>query len=195
MEVPIYIDGESVGKLVIEEKGLMTAFTAQIDGRQELVRLAVFGGGQEGYLGVMLPEDGSLVLRKKLSRAAMAGFPARIEYAAPSGGGDTGPRRESEEEPAREAEPPAEKEQPGDEKAASPEMEADAVHAFDPVPHTVQEPPSGELLWFSAPDGSLSAFDGERMLVALPADNPRVPKGAERVVRNIDGREYIVFSR
>ena len=55
-------------------------------------------------------------------------------------------------------------------------------------------PEEGEL-WYSSPDGSLSRFDGERLLVALPADRPRVPDWAKGVLRRISGREYVVFPR
>ena len=44
-------------------------------------------------------------------------------------------------------------------------------------------------------DGTLSAYDGRRLLVALPAENARVPRGAESALRYIAGREYIVFPR
>ena len=56
-------------------------------------------------------------------------------------------------------------------------------------------PPAAGELWYSAPDGSLSRFDGERLLVALPSENVRVPEWARGVVRRINGREYVVFPR
>lgn len=52
-----------------------------------------------------------------------------------------------------------------------------------------------EITWFSAPDGTLSTFDGKRLLIALPTDNISVPKGSEGMLRRINGREYIVFPR
>ena len=54
-------------------------------------------------------------------------------------------------------------------------------------------PPSADevLLWFSTPDGVLTAFDGRRSLIAVPADGITVPEGLRR---KIDGREYVVFT-
>jgi len=56
-------------------------------------------------------------------------------------------------------------------------------------------PECGDTLWYAAPDGTLSTFDGQRLLVAMPADGISVPKGSEGVLRRINGREYIVFPR
>ena len=52
-----------------------------------------------------------------------------------------------------------------------------------------------DVLWYSAPDGVLTTFDGRRMLVAIPADAPNLPRGAETVLREIDGRPYLIFPR
>lgn len=52
-----------------------------------------------------------------------------------------------------------------------------------------------DVLWYSAPDGVLTTFDGRRMLIAIPADTPNLPRGAETVLREIDGRPYLVFPR
>ena len=49
--------------------------------------------------------------------------------------------------------------------------------------------------WYSAPDGVLTTFDGKRMLIAIPADTPNLPRGAETVLREIDGRPYLIFPR
>ena len=51
------------------------------------------------------------------------------------------------------------------------------------------------VLWYSSPDGTLSRFDGRRLLVALPSENVRVPDWAQGVVQYINGREYVVFPR
>ena len=158
--------GHRAGTLRVEKKGLLTVFDAVMQPTGELVRLSVYGGGHEGYLGVMAPEDGALHLRRAISRAAMKGFPEEIEYAGVSGGA-------------------AEREIP----AAEPEgTEAGETGSSD-VDDT------DDLLWFSAPDGTLSAYDGRRLLVALPAENARVPRGGPAAVRYIAGREYIVFPR
>ena len=61
----------------------------------------------------------------------------------------------------------------------------------------VQPEPDGALdvLWFSAPDGTLSTFDGHRSLIAIPADTPQRPRGADGLRREINGRQYLVFPR
>lgn len=129
-----------------------------------MLRLSVYGGGREGYLGVMSPAgDGRVALRRSLSRAALRGFPERIEYAAPSG----------------EAAPAPKPEKPAPEPVSEPEPEP--------------EPEDG-LIWYSSPDGTLSAHDGRRLLVGpCPADDARVPAWAGDVVRYINGRKYVVF--
>lgn len=76
---PIWIDGETVGKLTVHAAGGRTAFSAVCRPMEGVVRISVYGGGREGYLGVLAPENGALTLEKSLSRAAMREFPAAIE--------------------------------------------------------------------------------------------------------------------
>lgn len=166
----IVIEGHRAGTLSVERKGLLTVFDGTAQDTGELVRLSVYGGGREGYLGVMTPDGGALHLRRALSKAALRDFPAEIEYAGASGGA---------------AAPEVEKRQPV--MSAEKKDEEDAA-VFD-------SDGTDDLLWFSAPDGTLSAYDGRRLLVALPAENARVPRGAESALRYIAGREYIVFPR
>lgn len=67
-----------------------------------------------------------------------------------------------------------------------------------PAPPQAQKsaPDDGlDVLWYSAPDGVLTTFDGKRMLIAIPADTPNLPRGAETVLREIDGRPYLIFPR
>ena len=67
-----------------------------------------------------------------------------------------------------------------------------------PDPPQVQKPAPDDgldVLWYSAPDGVLTTFDGRRMLIAIPADTPNLPRGAETVLREIDGRPYLIFPR
>lgn len=155
--------GREIGSLRAHERGAMTVFEAEAADPGGVLRLSVYGGGREGYLGVMSPAgDGRVALRRSLSRAALRGFPERIEYAAPSG----------------EAAPAPKPEKPAPEPVSEPEPEP--------------EPEDG-LIWYSSPDGTLSAHDGRRLLVALPADDARVPAWAGDVVRYINGRKYVVF--
>ena len=68
--------------------------------------------------------------------------------------------------------------------------------APDPPQAQKPSPDDGlDVLWYSAPDGVLTTFDGKRMLVAIPADTPNLPRGAETVLREIDGRPYLIFPR
>ena len=62
-QYPITIDGENAGTLTVEQQGARTVFTAECAMRPELVRISVYGGGREGYLGVLAPEGGMLRLR------------------------------------------------------------------------------------------------------------------------------------
>lgn len=85
MKIPIRLDGEIRGELHISEEGLMTRFDARCADPGRLLRLSVYGGGKEGYLGVMEPENGALCLHRKLSRAERAKLPETLEYAAEAG--------------------------------------------------------------------------------------------------------------
>ena len=93
---PIRLRGETRGTLTVMEEGLATVFSARCEDPGRLVRLSVYGEGREGYLGVMEPENGALVLRRKLTRAAMAGFPEKIEYAAEAGSAAAAPPEKKE---------------------------------------------------------------------------------------------------
>lgn len=160
---PVLFEGRECGSLRAYERGCLTVFEAEALDPGGVVRLSVYGGGREGYLGVMLPAgEGRVALRRSLSRSALRGFPERIEYAAPAGAAPSVPEPEK--------------------PAAEPEHE--------PEPET--EPEDG-LIWYSSPDGTLSTHDGRRLLVALPADDARVPAWAGDVVRYINGRKYVVF--
>ena len=82
---PVIIGGEESGVLTVERQGLFWDFSAEAKMRQEVVRLSVYGGGAEGYLGVMSPGECDLVLHKKFSRASLSGFPEKIEFCAEKG--------------------------------------------------------------------------------------------------------------
>lgn len=75
----IMIDGVPAGKLTVRAAGGRTEFSAVCRPQEGLVRISVYGGGREGYLGVLAPENGALTLQRSLSRAAMREFPAEIE--------------------------------------------------------------------------------------------------------------------
>lgn len=163
---PLLIDGRESGELRVTRRGALTLFEAEAEDGGGILRLSVYGGGREGYLGVMSPSgEGRVALRRQLSRAALRDFPEQIEYAAPAG-----------------AAPAVTEPEPGPEPESAPEPE--------PGP---DEGPEGGLIWYSSTDGTLSAHDGRRLLVALPADDARVPAWAGDVVRSINGRKYVVF--
>lgn len=155
---PVLFEGRECGSLRAYERGCLTVFEAEALDPGGVVRLSVYGGGREGYLGVMLPAgEGRVALRRSLSRSALRSFPERLEYAAPAGAAPSVPEPEPEHEPEPETEP------------------------------------EDGLIWYSSPDGTLSTHDGRRLLVALPADDARVPAWAGDVVRYINGRKYVVF--
>lgn len=163
---PLLIDGRESGELMVTRRGALTLFEAEAEDGGGILRLSVYGGGREGYLGVMSPSgEGRVALRRHLSRAALRDFPEQIEYAAPAG-----------------AAPAVTEPEPGPEPESAPEPEPGQ-----------DEGPEGGLIWYSSPDGTLSAHDGRRLLVALPADDARVPAWAGDVVRSINGRKYVVF--
>ena len=81
---------------------------------------------------------------------------------------------------------------------------ADAAWDIPDAPEPATDPPQAQkfapddgldVLWYSAPDGVLTTYDGKRMLVAIPADAPNLPRGAETVLREINGRQYLIFPR
>ena len=83
---PVMFGGREIGSLRAYARGAMTVFEAEAADPGGVLRLSVYGGGREGYLGVMSPAgEGRVALRRSLSRAVLRGFPERIEYAAPSG--------------------------------------------------------------------------------------------------------------
>ena len=180
---PIMIDETLAGKLTVDRQGARTVFDAECRMLPGLIRLSVYGGGKEGYLGVLAPEDGKLRLRKALSRSQMRAFPeeiesaerAGIERAAPPATVEPQPEPEPESEPETEPEPELE-----------PEPEAE--------PEEPAAPELSGLSWYSSPDGALVCFDGVRSLIALPLGDARIPEGIPpSEQRTVEGREYLVY--
>lgn len=194
MEHPIIIDGNAAGSLTVTEDGLFTVFEATLPECGELLRLSVYGGGREGYLGVMQPWSGGLYLRRRLSRSELRRIPEVIEYAAPAGlctPAEGGRAAEGNTDGASaKVEAEAESVQLSDEPradSAGGEAEATAEHDAPAAEN------SGEdgLLWFSRPDGTLTAFDGRGSIVAIPAELRRDAPGT--VIKKINGRIYMLF--
>ena len=192
MEHPIIIDGNAAGSLTVTEDGLFTVFEATLPGYGELLRLSVYGGGREGYLGVMQPWSGGLYLRRRLSRSELRRMPEVIEYAAPAGlctpaeGGRAAEGNTDGASAKAEAESVHLSDEPRADSAGG-EAEAAAEHDAPAAEN------SGEdgLLWFSRPDGTLTAVDGRGSIVAIPAELRRDAPGA--VIKKINGRIYMLF--
>lgn len=56
---PVLLDGKHKGTLRVTQEGLNTIFEIRCEHPGRVVRLSVYGGGREGYLGVPAPEGGS----------------------------------------------------------------------------------------------------------------------------------------
>ena len=76
---PIIIDGALAGKLTVERQGPRTAFDAVCAMQPGLLRISVYGGGREGYLGLLAPEGERLTLHRVFSRSQLRDFPREIE--------------------------------------------------------------------------------------------------------------------
>ncbi len=203
---PIVIDEALAGKLTVDRQGPRTVFEADCRMLPGLVRLSVYGGGLEGYLGVLAPEGDKLRLRKTLSRTQMRGFPQEIESVERAG-----LAREAEPEPAKPAEPilmqTAEPPPPCEAgeapapaviaaEAPPPEPEPDDctdAGAEEHCPRTEAEEDVEELSWYSSPDGALVCFDGSENLIALPLGDTRIPADIPGQRRTVEGREYLVY--
>ncbi|MBE6933042.1 MAG: hypothetical protein E7464_06670 [Ruminococcaceae bacterium] len=66
MECLVYRRGEAVGTLKIEEDGLYRILTARIPLYREILRLYV-----PQAMGVFVPEEGSLICRRRISRGKL----------------------------------------------------------------------------------------------------------------------------
>ena len=78
----ILYSNQSIGTLETTADGLYTVFTAQCEPVLPRLRLHVWGERDHAYLGLMLPEDSALFLRKRLSRLECSRLPRPILYAA-----------------------------------------------------------------------------------------------------------------
>lgn len=181
---PVLINGEKKGTLTVSREGLTTRFDAKCEDPGTLVRLSVYGGGKEGYLGVMTPENGVLTLHRRLTRAALAAFPAEIELAAEAGRNTSAPERrpESERPPEKRAETAA----PVQTTPAQPV----AMQNTAPKPRER----AGDIVWRDAGDGSLYTVYKNQPYRAIPMAAWGLP--TERMVekRTIHGVEYAIFA-
>ncbi|MBR6096106.1 MAG: hypothetical protein IKP82_04040 [Oscillospiraceae bacterium] len=114
---PIIIDGALAGKLTVDRQGPRTAFDAECAMRPDLLRISVYGGGREGYLGLLAPEGEHLTLHRLFSRSQLRDFPQEIERVERAGLPPEVPDAAAE---AGEPEVPAEQREP----EAAPAQEA-----------------------------------------------------------------------
>lgn len=181
---PVLINGEKKGTLAVSREGLTTRFDAKCEDPGTLVRLSVYGGGREGYLGVMTPENGVLTLHRKLTRAALAAFPVEIEFAAEAGRKTAAPERRPEagQTPEKRPEP-------------APVQSAPAAQSA-PMAGTAPRPRerAGDIVWRDAGDGSLYTVYKNQPYRAIPMAAWGLP--TERMVekRVINGVEYAIFA-
>lgn len=224
---PVIIDGALVGKLCVSRQGGLTAFDVRCRAVPGIVRLSVYGGGCEGYLGVLVPEGDGLGLHKTFSRNALRGFPQSIESVEPAGMSaerlPIAPQDAVEEHSAPTEETPLFEEsacgQPlccgvcaADDCAAEMQLPDAALPpcaegcAFlcedaredeqaGELPCPESDAQEDDLFWYASPDGALVCFDGTRSLIALPLGDERIPASDSfsGVLRNVEGREYMVF--
>ena len=180
---PVLINGEKKGTLTVSREGLTTRFDAKCEDPGTLVRLSVYGGGKEGYLGVMTPENGVLTLHRRLTRAALAAFPAEIELAAEAGRKTAAPARRPET-----GQTPEKRPETAPAQAAPVPLAPKQSAAPKPRERT------GDVLWRAAGDGSVFTGYEKQPYRASPMAAGGLP--TERMVekRTINGVEYAIFA-
>ena len=188
---PIIIDGRETGRISVDREGLFWCFEANSEMCDGIIRLSVYGDGQEGYLGVMEPRGNGLRLRKKLSRAGLTAFPKTISHGGRQGEPQT---VLSADEPAESSElisdePPCE-EAPADggEDCHEDSGDEDCGQAppYEKPPPEPEPEAASPLIWkfcgcacsylssleaksiFGAQKNVLEARDGEYIYLALP---------------------------
>ena len=158
---PLILDGVECGSVTAEKRGAYTLFTARALYTGEVKRISLYGGGAEGYLGVLSPDADGVSLTRKLTRSGMASFPERPEYAAEAGGG---PERER-----------------------APERAEEQVQAEQGEPYAF--PSDGEL-WYASPDGDAGALR-RAAAAGGPAERERACAGLGKARRTAHKRPGI----
>ena len=207
---PLILDGETAGEVTVRREGAWTMFDVRCAPTPGILRVSVYGGDREGYLGVLAPEDGALTLHRRLSRSAMKEFPTVIEAAGRAGLGCLAPCTPetagsgAAEAPAEQmeaathemiSETPHETEgaAPAEATPETPQNEMDAAKAETKPEKETAPPDIEDTYWYSSPDGALVCFDGENNLIALPVGDPRIPAGGGGWLRTVEGRDYMVY--
>lgn len=57
------------------------------------------------------------------------------------------------------------------------------------IPKTTEE----DIIWYAVGDGTLVRREGAHEYMAFPAEGVHVPRGGEFLLRQIEGRQYVVF--
>lgn len=84
--LPILIHGQECGVVRFRREGAYMVCRGQADYDGEMVRLWIYGNGEPGYLGVLIPDgQGGASLRKKFSLADFSRLPNPMEYCAAEG--------------------------------------------------------------------------------------------------------------
>lgn len=164
MYYPVFIDGEERGELRMDKSGLYTLMRVCAQG-SGLQRIWLHGAGECGYLGIMRDTGEGLLLERKFTRRELAALPENIEYASNS----ALPIGGGEQEPECAPEETADK--------AEDDAEADMAPT--------------ERVWHRATKGVLVSHENGFSLVALPCELRKKIRGAD--IRQIDGREYMIF--
>ena len=191
---PIIIDGALAGKLTVDRQGPRTAFDAECAMRPDLLRISVYGGGREGYLGLLAPEGERLTLHRLFSRSQLRDFPQEIERVeraglppeVPDAAAEAGEpevpaeQREPEAAPAQEAsegvqmsktamEKEAPKPCPEPERAAEPDVQEPGPEPESPPePDTPKSCPNPE----SKPEPQPADASAAREQASTPEEEP-----------------------
>ena len=192
---PLILDGTKTGEVAVRREGGWTVFDARSVMLSDVVRISVYGGEREGYLGVLAPEGDQLTLHRRFSRSAMRDFPATIEFAGRSGRGGSAATEtadtEQAVEPKVEAAAPEEAEKTAPQAAdngGAPKEDENKEDENEEAPPRIED-----VYWYASPDGALVCFDGTHNLIALPVGDQRIPDGHGGWPREIEGREYIIY--
>lgn len=206
MEYPLIIDGKTCGIVETRQEGLYTHIEAAAPKLNDnIIKIWLWGGNNKLYLGTMIPENGMLHLRRKISSRELSVLSAEIEYASNRDVSRKEVSMKTEEirvitEKAEDAITLNEPEAPAEGDACICEIEDKHGKHEDNVPGLLSESINDnsedelkerDILWFSTPEGTLRGFDGEKIIVALPAELHNAPRGAK--LRNINGKDYMVF--
>lgn len=83
-QLPIVIDGQACGTVRFRREGAYIICRGQANYGGDMVRLWIYGRGEPGYLGVLIPDgQGGAAVRKKFSLSDFANLPSPMEYCAP----------------------------------------------------------------------------------------------------------------